>query len=143
MWYELKLDVDGDTWLVTAPAFPEVTTFGETNEEALRNGLSAILEAIAARIAASVDVPAPIDEDGLKFAVQIPSAVFLKAALYMTLRVRGLTRADLQRLMGEKNRTSVDRLFNIEHKSKLESMDAAFRALGIPLFSDVPFPVAA
>jgi predicted RNase H-like HicB family nuclease len=40
---------DNGTWLVTAPEFEEVVTFGETLEEAARNGINAIEEAIAAR----------------------------------------------------------------------------------------------
>lgn len=143
MWYELNLAMDGDTWLVTSPAFPEVTTFGENQEEAARNGLGAVCEAIAARISASVDIPAPVDEEGLKLAVQLPATVFLKAALYMTLRTQGLTRADLQRKIGTKSRTSIDRLFDINHNSKLDALDEAFQALGVSLFGDVPFPDAA
>jgi antitoxin HicB len=58
--YELKLEPDtNDTFLVTAPRFPEVSTFGDTEDEALAHGLLAIEEAIAARIADGEDVPFP------------------------------------------------------------------------------------
>lgn len=60
--YEVVLQPDGDTWMVTAPAFEEVTTFGATQEEAVRHGRDAIEEAIAGRIADGEDVPAPLPD---------------------------------------------------------------------------------
>ena len=63
MWYEVILTpADNDTLMVTAPAFPEVTSFGEDVEFALRYGLLAIREAIAARLANGKKVPAPVKE---------------------------------------------------------------------------------
>lgn len=63
MWYELILTPDDDdTLMVTAPAFPEVTSFGGNVEYALRYGLLAVEEAIAARRANGKEVPAPVKE---------------------------------------------------------------------------------
>ena len=63
MWYELILTPDdNDTLMVTAPAFPEVTSSGEDVEFALRYGLLAIRDAIAARLANGKKVPAPVKE---------------------------------------------------------------------------------
>src|SRR5690606_22823861 len=61
MWYEIVLKADdNDTWLVTAPAFPEMATFGQTRDDAYGHARAAIEEAIAARIARNEDVPAPM-----------------------------------------------------------------------------------
>ncbi|HEX5865323.1 MAG TPA: hypothetical protein VF014_13885 [Casimicrobiaceae bacterium] len=49
--------------------------------------------------------------------------------MYRALRSAGLTRADLQRRLGW-NRESVDRLFRLDHNSRLQQIEAAFRALG-------------
>jgi antitoxin HicB len=46
----LKPD-DNDTFLVTCRALPEMTTFGESREDAKARAVAAIEEAIAARIA--------------------------------------------------------------------------------------------
>lgn len=144
MWYELVLTPDDNgTWLVTSPHFAELVTFGETQEEACRNGLEAIEEAIAARIADGEDIPHPLDETtGRGRFVQLPAMVYLKSALYMILRERNMTRADLMRLLGCQ-REHVDRLFRIDHNSRLDSIEAAYEALGIPLRIEVPFPKAA
>ena len=50
---------DNDTYLVTSPDFPELTTFGEDEGAAMAAASLAIEEAIAAGIARGADVPAP------------------------------------------------------------------------------------
>lgn len=144
MWYELALAPDDNgTWLVTAPSFPEVVSFGDTQEEACRNGRNAIEEAIAARISTGEDVPLPLKETGGQgYFVEMPGMVYLKLALYLILRREGKTRADLMRLLDCK-REHVDRLFRLDHQSKLTSLEDAFRALGHPLRFDVDIPRAA
>ena len=63
MWYELRLSPnDNDTLMVTAPAFPEVNSFSYNVEYALRYGLLAVEEAMAARRANGKEVPAPVRE---------------------------------------------------------------------------------
>lgn len=144
MWYELNLDIDGDAWLVTSKDFPELTTFGDTQENAVRNGANAIEEAIAARISDGVDVPFPLKETtGKGWFVEVSSMVFLKSGLYMSLRHLDITRAELQRRMGVKNRETVDRLFRLDHNSRLDSMANAFKAIGIPIKIDIDIPNAA
>lgn len=50
---------DNDTVMVTAPDFPELTTFGDDREEAMARARDALEEAILARIHAHQDLPAP------------------------------------------------------------------------------------
>ena len=57
--YPIKLEPDGNgTLLVTCPALPEVTTFGEDEAQAIERARDAI-EAIAARMADGREVPEP------------------------------------------------------------------------------------
>jgi len=142
-WYELAVQPDGDVWMVTAPAFDEVVSFGSTQEEACRNGKRAIEEAIAARIADGEDIPVPLENtNGKGRFVEMSMNVLLKSSLYMLMRQKGITRADLMRRLGW-HREQVDRLFRLEHKSKLDSLEAAFKAIDVPLRFDIPFPNAA
>jgi len=143
MWYELTLVPDDGTWLVTSPHFPELVSFGDTQEAACRNGLDAIEEAIAARIADGADIPFPLRETkGTGRFVEVPALIFLKSALFMILKSEGKTRADLMRLLNVQ-REHVDRLFRLDHNSRIDSLEAAFRALGHPLRFDMDFPAAA
>ena len=52
MWYELTLRPDDGTWLVTAPAFAEVVSYGASQKEACQNGRNAIEEATGQALAA-------------------------------------------------------------------------------------------
>jgi antitoxin HicB len=139
MWYALDLTPDGDTLLVTSPDFPEVTSFGATRDDALQRGRLAIEEAIAGRMADALDIPPPRPVPGPGPSVDLALLSVLKAGLYMQLRARGLTRADLMRRLGWQ-REQVDRLFRLTHKSTLQQIEAAYKALGAELRVDGCFP---
>ena len=143
-WYRVELALDADdTFFVTAPEFPEVTTFGETQQQALENGRRAIEEAIAARIADGDDIPVPLAEVAKKgWSIELPVLAYLKAALYMLSRGKGVTRAELARRM-HVHREQVDRLFRLDHNSRMDQIEAAFKAIDVPLNIDVPIPEAA
>ncbi len=124
---------DNDTLLVRCPAFPEVVTYGEDVPRAWRNALSAIEEAIAARIADGREIPdsTPTSEftGSNDFWVVLPQLTAQKALLYNLLPRVGITRAELARRLNW-HREQVDRLFRLDHASKADQLDAAFRAMG-------------
>jgi antitoxin HicB len=60
--------------------------------------------------------------------VALPLMTSLKASLCRALRESGITRAELMRHLGW-NRESVDRLFRLDHASRLGQIEAAFKAL--------------
>jgi antitoxin HicB len=62
--------------------------------------------------------------------------VSLKAQLYMVLRESDTTRAELSRRLGW-HREQVDRLFRLDHASRLDRLEAAFRALQYELDLDI------
>ena len=56
--YCIKLEPDGNgSLLVTCPAHPEVTTFGQDEYDALKRARHAVEEALAARISEGQDIP--------------------------------------------------------------------------------------
>ena len=127
--YAIRLEPDDNgTFMVTCRALPEVTTFGETKEDAKVRAVAAIEEAIAARIADGQNIPTPAPAKG-SVTVTLPAMVALKVQLYNDLRAKQMTRADLVRAL-KWNRESVDRLFRVDHASKLDQLEAAFGALG-------------
>lgn len=133
---------DNGTVLITCPAFPEVTTFAETARDGVHQAQQAIEEAIAARIDAAGQIPTSLTHqaaaalDDLCAPVRISALSSIKALLYVELQRSGITRAELQRRLGW-NRESVDRLFRLDHGSKLEQLEAAFTALGREMVLDV------
>lgn len=126
-----SIDVEPDdngTYLLTCPALPEVNSFAETEDDVGRNARNAIEEALAARIAAGAELPAEDRLDVRTLRVRLSALVALKVELYQALRRAGLTRAELARRLGW-NRNSVDRLFQLDHASRLDQIEAAAAAL--------------
>jgi antitoxin HicB len=121
---------DNGTFLITCPALPEVTTFAESEADAGRVARLAVEEAIAARIAGGRDVPPWQGQvtRGRPF-VLVPLQTEIKVSLYWALAQTGLNRAELARRLGW-HREQVDRLFRLDHASRLDQLDAAFQALG-------------
>lgn len=124
---ELTRD-DNGTFLVTCPDLPEVTTFGEDEEDAKLRALDAIEEAVAGRIADREEIPVPSPTEG-RVEVMLPVLVALKVHLHQIMVASGVRKADLARKL-DVHAPQVDRLLNIRHASRLDQMEAAFRALG-------------
>ena len=138
--YRISLTSDDNgTLLVTCPDFPEVTSFGEDEADALLRAHDAIEEAIAARIAHRKDIPSPSDGGGPR--VFLPALAVVKIELYRVANVEQIRKAELARRLGMHG-PQVDRLFDLRHTSQLPQLEAAFSAMGRRLVVDVE-PVAA
>jgi antitoxin HicB len=81
---------DNGTILVTCPDLPEVTTFGEGEDDALRRAADAVKEGLAARIADWKDIPAPSPAQGRPVAA-LPALTAAKVEFYRTARASGST----------------------------------------------------
>lgn len=125
--YPITLTPDDGTFLVTCPALPEVTTFGENEADAIKHALDAIEEALAARIKRNQDIPTAAKKG--RHLVQLSLLTTLKVALYQSLKEENVTRAELSRRLGWK-REQVDRLFRLDHMSRLDQIEDAFAAMG-------------
>jgi antitoxin HicB len=132
--YRIELTPDNDTFLVTCPQLPIVATFGETEDEARSCAIDAIEIALASMIDDDEDIPHPDGADGE--IVALPLLTAFKLNLYWALRSTGITRAELAGRL-QWNPESVDRLFRLDHKSRLEQIEAAFAALGRVVELDV------
>jgi antitoxin HicB len=119
---------DNDTYLVTCPDLPEVTTFADDEVEAILRAEDAVEEALAARIAKRQPIPGPAEAHG-RFVASLSLQTTLKVALYWELLGAGLRKADLARRM-QAHVPQVDRLFDLGHASRMDQMEGAFKALG-------------
>ena len=112
--------------LATSPDFPELVTFGEDRREALARVVSALEEAVAARMNGKRDVPCP--RRAAECAV-LPTLTAVKVMLYQSMREQGIGKAELARRLGW-HLPQVDRVLDVEHRSRLDRMDAALGAIG-------------
>jgi len=148
--YSITLEPDDNgTVLVTCSDLPEVTTFGEDEEDAVRRAADAIEEALAARIARREDIPAPsrsansrtvtmgrrkvrlnlAPSKSNQLRVRLPPLTTAKVELYRAARTAGMTKAELGRRLGW-HAAQVDRLFDLRHRSQIEQIDQALRTMG-------------
>jgi len=90
---------DNETLLVTCPDLPEVTTFGEDEEDALRRAGDAIEEALAGPMARRENIPSPSPLRGRK-AASLPPLTVAKVGLYQAMRAACIGKAELGRRLG-------------------------------------------
>jgi antitoxin HicB len=130
--YKIKLEKDtNDTLLVSCPDLPGVNTFGEDRDDAIRHAVDAIETWIAGLVSDGLDVPRPTHARALardEAMVKLPLITAMKVELYWAARESHTTRAELMRRL-KWNRESVDRLFRIDHASRAEQLESAFRAM--------------
>ena len=127
--YPVKLEHDDEAVLVTAPDFPELTTFGEDRDEALERAVAALEEAVAARIYDRNDIPTASQGETR---VLLPTLTAVKVILYQSMRDQGVGKAELARRL-RWHLPQVDRVLDVQHHSRLDQMDAALGAIGLRL----------
>ena len=140
--YPIRLEDDDGTLLATSPDFPELTTFGDDREEAIARAVHALEEAIAARIHDRKDIPTP--SRGEIYAV-LSTLTSVKVMLYQGMREQGVGKAELARRLGW-HMPQVDRVLDVQHRSRLDMMDVALGAIGRQLrvtAADTAVPVVA
>jgi antitoxin HicB len=122
---------DNGTLLVTCPDLPEVATFGEDAEDAMHRAADAVEEALAARISRREEIPAPsaASHEQHPRSVRLPPLTVAKVELYRSARAQGVSKAELARRLGWHG-PQVDRLFDLSHRSTIEHIDQALRAIG-------------
>jgi antitoxin HicB len=142
MFYEIIIETDelddgSPAWFASFPAFPEITSTAETKELCLSSAIGAIEEAMAGRIVDGEDIELPAKQmRSGKLYVEVPLLTALKVSLYNVTREKQITRAQLCNRLGW-HREQVDRLFRLDHNSRIDQIEAAFKAVGKPLSFEV------
>ncbi|MXX87944.1 MAG: type II toxin-antitoxin system HicB family antitoxin [Boseongicola sp. SB0677_bin_26] len=124
--YPIQFQEDDQGILVTSPDFPELTTFGDDRQEAYARSVSALEEAVAARMHDDQDVPMPSVGD---VRAALPTLTAVKVMLYQGMRDQNIGKAELARRLGW-HLPQVDRALDVEHHSRLDRMDKALSAIG-------------
>lgn len=126
--YPVILTPDDGKVLVTFPDIPEAITFGVNEEEAL---LYAI-EALETALSFYVDDRKPLPEPSLMPelpTVRPPVLECVKLGVYREMLAQGVRKSELALRLGWKA-PQVDSLFDLNHTSGLDQLEAAAKALG-------------
>jgi antitoxin HicB len=128
--YPARIEQDSaGFYLVTFPDFPEAATDARSVDAAIAEGIDCLEEAVAGRMKRGEDIPAPSQLEEGMVAITLPALYAMKAALYLALRERQLSRSALAAKLG-KDEKEVERLLDPAHTSRISALEAALHAIG-------------
>ena len=115
-------------FVVTFPDIPEAITQGEDEDEALLYAVEALESALLFYVNDRAPLPVPSAADG-RPTVRPSALECAKLGVYQAMTEQGLRKTDLARRLGW-HLPQVDRLFDLNHASRFDQIEAAARALG-------------
>jgi antitoxin HicB len=122
-------DLEDGGYVVTFPDFPGVTQ-GETLAEAESMAADCLATIFTHYIEQGEEIPKPGKYRGKNIRyLSVPALYAMKAELYAAFLEAGIRKAELARRM-RIPKTNIDRLFDMNHKSRVDLIDEGFRALG-------------
>jgi antitoxin HicB len=135
-------DEEGGRFLVRFPDLPEALTDGADRQEALAAAADCLSEALASRIVDGEEIPPPTfrppsHEQGPLILISPDPTLALKAALYMALRRRDMSVADLADRLGLRDWHQAARLIDPKRSTKLTTLFAALDLLGCEIKIEV------
>jgi antitoxin HicB len=117
-------------FVITIPDFRWGVSQGETEAEAREMAADLLQTLIQEHIRNREALPRPIKRRGRKYrAIRLSALQGAKAELYVAFLTSGMRKAELARRLGIP-KTNVDRLFDLDHHSRLDQIEAAFAVLG-------------
>jgi len=119
---------DNGTIRVEFPDVPEANSFGESEEEALAHARDALETALEFYVERDADLPKPSPLQGRPGVTPTPLGA-LRLQLYQSMRDQNVNRAELARRLGW-HYPQVVRLFDFEHASHVEQLEAGLAAVG-------------
>jgi antitoxin HicB len=123
-------------FVITFRDIPESITQAETLDDCFHEAADCLEEAIAGRIDDGIDVPKPSAPRSREKMITLPAQTGIKAALYLAMRERQVTKSELARRLHVDVR-EVRRMLNPHHGTKLPAMEQALKVLGKQLVLQV------
>ncbi|MDR2366442.1 MAG: hypothetical protein LBD68_11435 [Zoogloeaceae bacterium] len=126
---ELIPDTEHGGFLVGFPDFPFVHGVGDTEEEALREALDGLESGIAFFLDEQRPVPLPSAKKRGQKTVALSALTEAKVLLFNEMLAQGVKKAELARRLNIAP-PNVERIFRLNHQTRLETLDAAAKSLG-------------
>jgi len=126
--YTLAPDTNGSL-LVQFPDVPEALTVGDCPEEARRNAKEALEAALEIYFDQKRPIPMPSRCRRGSEAITLPALVTAKVLLANEMIIQGIRKTELADRMNM-HMPQIDRLLDLRHSSKIETVEAALRKLG-------------
>jgi antitoxin HicB len=116
-------------FVVTFRDIPEAITQGDSEDEAMEMAEDVLLSSMEFYLEARRAVPAPSAAQPGERLVHLPASVAAKVLLLNEQLAQGVSNAELARRMGTRPQ-EVQRITNLAHATKIDTIDRALRALG-------------
>jgi antitoxin HicB len=128
--YPITLTPDSNgTLLVDFPDIPHAHSVGTTEQEATREALDALRVALEHYFDSRISVPLPSRPRIGQATVSLPALETAKLLLWNEMLNQGLRKADLARML-DVHPPIIDRLFDLDHSTKIEFIEQVAAALG-------------
>lgn len=129
MKYPARIKRTDDGYAVTFRDIPEANTQGETFEEAVEMAEDALLTALTFYFEDNRTIPAPSKPKLKETLIDLPISASIKVVLLNTLLETRVSHSKLAKRMGIAPQ-QVTRIVNLNHTTKIDTLEAAFKALG-------------
>jgi antitoxin HicB len=116
-------------FVVTFPDVPEAMTQGETVDEALTAARDALETALEFYFEDRREVPAPSKPKRGQRAVELPASLAAKVLLLNEMIRQRVRPAELARRL-RTTPQEINRLTDVRHKTRIDGIEAALRAMG-------------
>ncbi|HDR9227823.1 TPA: type II toxin-antitoxin system HicB family antitoxin [Burkholderia vietnamiensis] len=127
--YPALIEPDEDGFMVSFRDIPEALTGGKTVEEARDMAADALLTSMDFYFEDKRPVPAPSKAKKGEELVALPASVSAKVLLLNAMLAQGVTPSELARRMGTRPQ-DVNRIMDLGHTTKIDTIAAAFEAIG-------------
>ena len=114
---------------VTFPDVPGALTSGKDRAEALEMAEDALAIMLGTYVEERRDIPVPSDPSEGQELVPVPPIIAAKLELYTAMRSQGISNVALGERLGI-GESAVRRLLDTEHRSHIERVERALRAVG-------------
>ncbi len=132
MKYPARIEGKSGDYVMTFRDIPEAITGGSTLDEVRANDVDCLVTAMDFYFEDRKAVPAPTAPKAGEVLVELPASVSAKTLLLNRMLETRTTPAELARRMGTTPQT-VNRLVNLHHATKIDTLAEAVRALGASL----------
>lgn len=128
--YAIRFEQDDAPGLaVFCRDLPEVNSYGDDKEHAIREASDGIESALSLYVEERRTIPTASAPEAGELVIHLPAVTVAKIALWNEMMDRDMRKADLCRLLGM-HQAQGDRLVDILHTSKMEQLESALAALG-------------
>ncbi len=126
----VEYDEDTECYEITYNDFSELQGVAYAEEDIELDASDTLIAGLADLIASRIPVPAPSKPiNDTNIIVHLPLLVCLKIALHNAMIQTGTRKADLARKLNQKA-PQIDRLLDVNHASKVETLEQALYLLG-------------